>query len=101
MVFAHPQSGRPLDRSKVSKRFKQACWDAEVHVIRFHDLRHTFGTQLAAASTPLRTVQEFMGHADSKTTEIYAHYAPSDREVEWSTRRSTSLARRGTIRGTN
>ena len=82
LVFAHPQSGRPLDRSKVSKRFKQACKDAGVHVIRFHDLRHTFGTQLAAASTPLRTVQEFMGHADAKTTQIYAHYAPSEREVE-------------------
>ena len=25
LVFAHPQSGRPLDRSKASKRFKEAC----------------------------------------------------------------------------
>jgi site-specific recombinase XerD len=27
-------------------------------------------------------IQEFPGHADSKTTQIYAHYAPSEREVE-------------------
>ena len=30
----------------------------------------------------MRTIQEFLGHADSKTTLIYAHYSPSGREVE-------------------
>jgi integrase len=44
-----------------------------VPVIRFHDLRHTFATQLAASRVPLRTLQEFLGHADLKTTQIYAH----------------------------
>lgn len=82
LVFAHPQSGRPLDRTKLTRRFQDACREAGVRVIRFHDLRHTFGTRLAAAGVPLRTIQEFLGHADSKTTQIYAHYAPSAREVE-------------------
>lgn len=82
LVFAHPQTGSPLDRSKVSKRFKAACRDARVREIKFHDLRHTFATRLAASGQPIRTIQEFLGHADSKTTQIYAHYAPSEREVE-------------------
>jgi integrase len=82
LVFAHPQTGNPLDRSKVTKRFQQACRDSGVRVIRFHDLRHTFATRLAASGQPMRTIQEFLGHADSKTTQIYAHYAPSEREVE-------------------
>lgn len=82
LVFAHPQTGNPLDRSKVTKRFKQACRDSGVRVVRFHDLRHTFATRLAASGEPMRTIQEFLGHADSKTTQIYAHYAPSEREVE-------------------
>jgi integrase len=81
LVFAHPQTGHPLDGSRVSKRFKSACRAAGVRVVRFHDLRHTFATRLAATGQPLRTIQEFLGHADAKTTQIYAHYAPSEREV--------------------
>lgn len=81
LVFAHPQTGHPLDGSKVSKRFKSACRAAGVRVVRFHDLRHTFATRLAATGQPLRTIQEFLGHADAKTTQIYAHYAPSEHEV--------------------
>lgn len=82
LVFCHPESGKELDRTKVTRKFKEACRDAEVRVIRFHDLRHTFGTQMAAAGTPLRFIQEMLGHADAKTTQIYSHYQPSEREVE-------------------
>jgi integrase len=82
LVFAHPQLGTPLDRTKVTRRFKRACRDAGVPEIRFHDLRHTFATRLAASGSPLRTIQEFLGHADLKTTQIYAHYAPAAWEVE-------------------
>lgn len=49
---------------------------------RFHDLRHTFGTHCAAAGVPLRTLQEWMGHRDYKTTLIYADYVPSRHEAE-------------------
>jgi hypothetical protein len=45
-------------------------------------VRHTFGTRLAATGQPIRSIQEFLGHADAKTTQIYTHYAPSEREVE-------------------
>ncbi|MGI8730213.1 MAG: tyrosine-type recombinase/integrase [Solirubrobacteraceae bacterium] len=47
-----------------------------MHRLTFHELRHTFGTQMAAAGAPLRAIQEWMGHADASTTEIYSHYAP-------------------------
>jgi site-specific recombinase XerD len=72
----------PLDRTKVTRRFQAACAEAGVRQIRFHDLRHTFATTLAAAGVPLRTIQEYLGHVDLKTTQIYAHYAPSAREVQ-------------------
>jgi len=31
---------------------------------------------MAAAGTPLRTLQGWMGHRDYKTTEVYADFAP-------------------------
>lgn len=82
LVFAHPVLGTVLDASKVRKRFKRALNDGGVRAVRFHDLRHTFGTQAAAVGVPLRTLQEWMGHRDFKTTLIYADYAPRSEERE-------------------
>jgi integrase len=75
LVFAHPASGHVLDPSKLRKRFLDCVQRAGVRQVRFHDLRHSFGTQMAAAGAPLRAVQEWMGHADHRTTLIYADYA--------------------------
>lgn len=47
-----------------------ASVEAKARTITFRELRHTFGTQMAAGA-PLRAIQEWMGHADAKTTEIY------------------------------
>jgi integrase len=75
LVFAHPATGNVLDPSKLRKRFQLCARSAGVRPVRFHDLRHTFGTQMAAAGAPLRAVQEWMGHSDHRTTLIYADYA--------------------------
>ncbi len=40
-----------------------------------HALRHAFATDLLRGGTDIRTLQELLGHADVKTTEIYAHAA--------------------------
>jgi integrase len=76
LVFAHPLLGTVLDPSKLQKRFKMAAQRAGLRPVRFHDLRHTFGTRMAAAGAPLRAIQEWMGHTDSRTTSLYADYAP-------------------------
>jgi len=64
------------------KRYKEALKGAEVRAVRFHDLRHTFGTRCAAEGVPMRMLQEWMGHRDIKTTQIYADYAPSPHEAD-------------------
>jgi integrase len=61
LVFAHPSGGYVLDASKVRKRFTHALQAADVRTITFHELRHTFGTEMAAAGAPLRAIQEWMG----------------------------------------
>lgn len=76
LVFAHPLTGSFYDASKMRKRFDRALKVAKVRRIVFHELRHTFGTTCAAHGVPPRTLQEWMGHADLKTTERYMHYAP-------------------------
>jgi integrase len=82
LVFAHSQTGKPMERSNLLKRYKRALKRAKVRPVRFHDLRHTFGTRMAAAGVPMRTLQEWMGHRDFKTTLIYADYAPSAGEAD-------------------
>ena len=65
--------------------------------VRFNDLRHSFATRMAASGVPLRTLQEWMGHRDFKTTLIYADYAPSEHEAAMAERAFAA----GTNSGTN
>jgi integrase len=37
---------------------------------------------MAAAGVPLRTLQEWLGHRDLATTQIYSDYSPSAGEAE-------------------
>jgi integrase len=49
-----------------------------------HRLRHTFCAHLVMGGVPLRRVQLLAGHADYKTTEMYAHLAPEGGRARWS-----------------
>jgi integrase len=82
LVFAEPQTGDVLRRGALMRRYRRALKAAHLEGHRFHDLRHTFGTAMAAAGVPMRTLQEWMGHRDISTTQRYADYAPNPREVE-------------------
>jgi integrase len=82
LVFANPLNGEVLPHGPLVRRFKKALKVARVRKIRFHDLRHTFGTRIAGAGVPMRVLQAWMGHRDYRTTLIYADYEPGDQESD-------------------
>ena len=74
--------GGPLQKAAILRRYRRALKAARLDSAhRFHDLRHTFGTRMAGAGVPMRTLQEWMGHRDIETTQRYADYAPSAHEA--------------------
>jgi integrase len=73
-------AGGYLDGSALRRRYKAALAAAGLRSLRFHDLRHTFGTRMIAKAD-IRRVQEWMGHADVQTTMHYLHYAPREEDA--------------------
>lgn len=51
--------------------------------VRPHRLRHTFGTELAAAGMDLLVLRELMGHAHAETTAAYVHPSLETVAAEW------------------
>ena len=79
-VFVNDVGGHVED-SALRRRFYRALESAGLLHIRFHDLRHTFGT-IAVQAFPLTDVKAFMGHADIQTTMIYIHHVPQHDAAE-------------------
>jgi integrase len=75
------EAGGHLDGSALRRRYKEALGRAGLRPLRFHDLRHTFGTRMIAKAD-IRRVQEWMGHADIQTTMRYLHYAPRSEDAQ-------------------
>jgi integrase len=76
-------AGSYLDGSALYRRYKAALKRAGLRSLRFHDLRHTFGTQVIGnPQVSILQLKEWMGHADIDTTMKYLHYAPRAGDAE-------------------
>jgi integrase len=80
LVFGNPL-GYYRESSSLRGRYKRALRRADLRPLRFHDLRHTFGT-LAVRKAEIPAVQAWMGHADVQTTMRYIHYRDRGREAD-------------------
>jgi integrase len=90
LVFPSPDGGH-FDDSALRRRYYKALEAAGIAHLRFHDLRHTFGT-LAVQVFPLSDVKAYMGHADIATTMIYVHHVPQHDAADRLSERLSNLA---------
>lgn len=67
--------GDHLDAWALRRRFYKALETAELRRIRFHDLRHHFGSLAITVLDPF-AVQSYMGHQHYSTTQRYLHHKP-------------------------
>ena len=65
--------GRRIDASALRRRIERARDAAGLRKLRFHDLRHTYGSLLVAGGVDLASVKSAMGHSRITTTERYLH----------------------------
>jgi integrase len=76
--FVFPSiKGTPLTKSAVANPFRQIVKSvfSEQRRLRFHSLRHGFGTRLARNGVSPVEIQAIMGHSSVRVTEPYFHFA--------------------------
>ena len=67
------RTGRPLTRIAVWRIVGRHAQAAGLRHVHPHMLRHSFATHLLAGGADLRAVQEMLGHANIRTTQVYTH----------------------------
>jgi integrase len=77
LVFTY--KGNRIHQNHFSGKFKKYIIKAGLNPkYNFHSLRHTFASWLVQAGVSIYEVSKLLGHADIKTTQIYAHLRSDD-----------------------
>jgi len=83
VVLRGPTRGNAMTEAGMRKIFRTHRARSGATRVRPHRLRHTYGTELAAAGIDLLALRELMGHAHPETTAAYVHLSPEALAAEY------------------
>ncbi len=67
---------RPRSQSGCFQAIADAAKRAGLQDVGWHTLRHSYASGLVMRGKQLKAIQELLGHASIRQTEVYAHLAP-------------------------
>ena len=74
--------GKPLHKDVPPRWWRRFLNRTGFKKVRFHDLRHTFATDLINKGGNIYKISKYLGHASISTTmDIYGHYIEDDKEI--------------------
>jgi integrase/recombinase XerC len=88
VVLRGPTTGEAMTEAGFRRVFRTHRARSGAQRVRPHRLRHTFGTELAAAGIDLLVLRDLMGHAHAETTAAYVHPSAETIAAEWSRARA-------------
>jgi site-specific recombinase XerD len=88
VVLRGPTRGQAMTEAGMRKIFRTHRERSGATRVRPHRLRHTYGTELAAAGIDLLVLRELMGHASPETTARYIHLSPEGLAAEFAAARA-------------
>lgn len=89
VVLRGPTSGAPVTEAGLRSLFRRHRDVSGAARVRPHRLRHTYGTELAAAGIDLLALRELMGHSSPETTASYVHLSAEQLAAEYAAARAT------------
>jgi integrase/recombinase XerC len=87
VVLRGPTAGQALTEAGLRSLFRRHRDRSGAVRVRPHRLRHTYGTELAAAGIDLLVLRDLMGHASPETTAAYVHLSADHLAVEYAAAR--------------
>lgn len=88
VVLRGPTAGRAMTEAGMRSIFRYHRATSGATRVRPHRLRHTYGTELAAAGIDLLVLRDLMGHASPETTAGYVHLSNEHLAAEYAAARA-------------
>lgn len=88
VVLRGPTTGNAMTEAGMRKVFRTHRERSGATRVRPHRLRHTYGTELAAAGVDLMALRELMGHSSPETTVRYVHLSSDALAAEFAAARA-------------